>query len=160
VKVYISGLISNGGTLSPSEVEANRRLFFEAEEVLLKVGCEAYNPAREPPVEGWVWGDYMRRDLPRLFACDAIIMLPGWEDSPGAILEHDNAVALDMVVLTYEGGEIFFEGERLPSGPVLPSLAVAQAQIEAQTHWGPGKSGALDQTETVATSSESDCPAR
>jgi len=33
------------------------------------------------------YGDYMRGDLELLSKCDAILMLPGWEDSRGASRE-------------------------------------------------------------------------
>lgn len=106
MRVYISGLLSKGGTLPEAEVAANRLLFAEAEGVLLKVGCEPHNPAADSPIEGWTWSDYLRRDLPCLCHCDAILKLPRWKESPGATLEHDVAVAIGLLMLTYEDGKI------------------------------------------------------
>lgn len=45
---------------------------------------------------------YLRRDLKALVECDAIALLPGWQDSRGASLEHHVAVALGLQVFTIE----------------------------------------------------------
>ena len=44
--------------------------------------------------------DHLRADIGDLLDCDAILMLPGWEDSAGATLEHSIAVALGLEVLS------------------------------------------------------------
>lgn len=45
------------------------------------------------------WRKCMRKDITVLMTCDGIALLPGWERSKGACLEHHNAAALGMVVL-------------------------------------------------------------
>ena len=40
----------------------------------------------------------MRRDIAALMDCDGIMMLPGWEKSRGALIEHWVALELKMPV--------------------------------------------------------------
>lgn len=44
------------------------------------------------------WRECMRNDIRELVSCDAIVMLPGWEHSRGATLEHHIAKALGIAV--------------------------------------------------------------
>jgi len=45
------------------------------------------------------WRKCMRKDIPALLKCEGILMMPGWERSKGASLEHHIARALDMQVV-------------------------------------------------------------
>lgn len=45
----------------------------------------------------------MKVCLKELLNCDAICMLPGWEDSDGACLEYQCAVAVGMPVILWGG---------------------------------------------------------
>lgn len=56
-----------------------------------------YQHAEDVPYETWIEGD-----LEILRRCDAICMLPGWENSPGARQELALAEELDMDVLVYD----------------------------------------------------------
>lgn len=89
MRIYISGLISAGGSLPAEEVERNKRRFHEAEALLRTHGHEPCNPIRlsEHLPAGSTWADYMRVDLIALMSCEVILMLPGWERSRGARLE-------------------------------------------------------------------------
>ena len=49
---------------------------------------------------------YMRADIAILAGCDAVAMLPGWEQSRGARLEHHIAVALSFTVYELHDGEL------------------------------------------------------
>ena len=42
------------------------------------------------------WEQFMAGDLEMLSRCDAIYMLPGWEDSKGAQIEHSRAIELGV----------------------------------------------------------------
>ena len=45
------------------------------------------NPAELPAIHK-TWADYLIRDLTILKDCDAIVMLPNWRESKGAMTEH------------------------------------------------------------------------
>ena len=69
-------------------------------------GCEkaenmGMNP-RDPTilqVYDLTYEEYMKLDLMLLETCDAIYMLKGWEDSPGANREHDRAKKLGLEIM-------------------------------------------------------------
>ena len=45
------------------------------------------------------WLDCMRRDIAQLVTCEGIFMMPGWELSKGASIEHYIARSLDLKVI-------------------------------------------------------------
>ncbi|WP_295991646.1 DUF4406 domain-containing protein [Rugamonas sp.] len=45
------------------------------------------------------WQTCMRKDITQLMTCDRIFMLPGWQKSRGATLEHHIAAALGLEVV-------------------------------------------------------------
>lgn len=49
----------------------------------------------------WTW--YMRHALRMLLECEGVALLPGWQQSRGAVLEVTNARSLDMPLDTVEG---------------------------------------------------------
>ena len=49
------------------------------------------------------WLDCMRMDIARLVTCDAVYLLPGWEKSRGAKVEHGLAVGLGFQIINPEG---------------------------------------------------------
>lgn len=62
---------------------------FHAEAARLRaLGFEVVNPAEVNPDPTTPWTDCMFRDLAELTTCDRIVMLPGWEASPGAQIER------------------------------------------------------------------------
>lgn len=88
MKIYISGPISN---LPFQEVRDN---FARAEEELKKNGHEPVNPCKlqyilDPATTSW--HQYMRAAFALLEVCDAVVFLPGWERSKGAVLERAHA---------------------------------------------------------------------
>jgi len=76
----------------------NYPAFFSEAERLRAAGHIVNNPAEFGEQDGMAWGDYLRRDIVALMACDAIHMLPGWSRSKGARLEHHIAVELGFTV--------------------------------------------------------------
>lgn len=57
------------------------------------------NPAEINPDPTAGWQTCMRADIRELMTCDEIVMLPGWESSKGATLEHHIAQALELKVV-------------------------------------------------------------
>lgn len=74
---------------------------FHAEALRLRdLGHEVVNPAElnTDPTTGW--HECLRADIKALLDCDAICMLPGWEQSAGAHLEMHVAhrLGIDIVL--------------------------------------------------------------
>ena len=103
MKVYISGKIGEE-VLS----EATRQKFAKAESILRTLGHGVFNPTRsglgelaEDAVRKYAasgrrtkwYNQILIMDIEVLEQCDAIYMLPDWKDSPGAMVEHEFAIA-------------------------------------------------------------------
>lgn len=78
--------------------ELNFPQFHRVTGKLRALGFRVVNPAEinVDPTAGWA--QCMRADIPQLLECTAIAMLPGWETSRGAKLEHHIAMALGFAV--------------------------------------------------------------
>ncbi len=91
-RVYIAGGITG--------VPLFRLRFSIAALTLIFRGYEPVTPASidfgPDETEKATWEDYMRVCLPMLASCDYIYLLPGWEDSRGAVLEKQIADALGI----------------------------------------------------------------
>lgn len=96
-KIYIAGKIA-GCNLYDAEAK-----FADAEQMLRGLGYNPINPmAKVSQQENYSWADYMKEDIPLLLSCEAIYLLPDWQDSKGARLECHIASELEMDVLTPE----------------------------------------------------------
>lgn len=101
IRVYVAGPMTGIQDLNfPAfHAEASR---------LRGLGYEVVNPAEISPDLSADWGACMRADIAQLVTCHAIFLLPGWENSRGATLEHHIAEALGMMVMrtsqAMEGG--------------------------------------------------------
>lgn len=93
--VYISGPMTGISDL-------NRPAFAWAEAQVIAAGLTPINPHTlcDP---SWDWQKCMRADVVALCACDALLLLPGWQNSNGAQLELHIAHRLGLVVLTDAG---------------------------------------------------------
>lgn len=80
MRLYVSGQMSN-------MPEHNFPAFNEAAAELRRAGFDVVNPADRGIVPGWTWNDYLKVDLPDMWACDGVALLPGWAGSKGARLE-------------------------------------------------------------------------
>lgn len=81
MKIYIAGPMTG-------LPELNFPLFHATADKLRAAGHEAINPAEINPDPNAEWTDCMFRDLEELNVCEGIVMLPGWEKSPGAQIER------------------------------------------------------------------------
>jgi hypothetical protein len=92
LRIYIAGPMTGLPDLNfPAFARAARRL--------RAAGHTVVSPAEVNPDHSMPWEQCMRRDIPELCTCEAIALLPGWEDSRGARLEAQIAGALRMRVL-------------------------------------------------------------
>lgn len=89
MKVYIAGPMTG-------IEDFNFPAFHAAAAHLRANGYEVVNPAEVNPDTTLTWEQCMRLDIPQLCTCDAIALLPGWENSRGARLECHLAEALGM----------------------------------------------------------------
>jgi len=92
MKLYIAGPMSNLPELNfPA---------FHAEAARLRaLGFDIVNPAEinVDPTGGWL--ACMRADIKQLVDCDGIALLPGWQASAGANIEHHLARGLGLRVM-------------------------------------------------------------
>ena len=104
MKTYISGPIT--AEVPGTTREGRKQLFYEAAAQLtdpvnpLNVG--ACPLADCGPNDGHTWQCWLKYDLLAMLECDAILLLPHWELSPGARLEFFVATQVGMKVLYYE----------------------------------------------------------
>lgn len=99
MRIYIAGPMSG-------YPEFNYPAFHEAERKLREAGYEPVNPALPHQVSddgdslaaGVTYQDCLREALQALLTCDGVALLPGWELSKGAKLEHHVATVLGFDV--------------------------------------------------------------
>lgn len=93
MKVYLSGPMTG-------LPDNNFPAFHAVAQALREAGEDVVNPAEINPDASLSWEECMRADIKALCDCDAIYLLPGWEQSKGAHLELHVAHRLGLKVLT------------------------------------------------------------
>jgi hypothetical protein len=88
-RVYISGPMTGHPDL-------NFPAFHAAAEQLAARGFTVVNPCDVLTTPGLPWVDYLRADIRALCDCDAMALLPGWQNSRGAQLEQYVAYQLEL----------------------------------------------------------------
>lgn len=95
--VYIAGPMSKKPAL-------NYPAFYGAEALLReRFGCTVLNPARHG--HGLKYEEYIRRGLADVESANVIVLLPGWNHSPGAIMELARAIQLNLKIVLFEDVE-------------------------------------------------------
>ena len=90
---------------------------FHAEAARLRaLSQEVINPAEINLDQHMTWLQCMRTDIAALVFCDAIQLLPGWQNSKGATLEHHIA-------------------ERLGLHIIMPPVVKESLTVDPQTDW-------------------------
>jgi hypothetical protein len=122
MRVYIAGPMSG-------QPEWNYSAFYEAENRLEDWGFDPVNPARHfrDPDNAPSWRECLRKAIRAMMDCEAVVVLPGWQESKGAVLEVDIARALGWEVLALEEDgltgiypvpeSVNAEADRLVNGP-------------------------------------------
>ena len=93
-RVYIAGPVTG--------VDGFGENFKRAARLLLEEGYTPIDPTAPGLVDGWEYRDYINRGFALLMDCDAICTLPGYEKSPGAMLEVHYAMAVGMRLLSIQ----------------------------------------------------------
>lgn len=90
IRVYIAGPMTG-------YPDFNRPAFFAKAKELREQGFHVENPAENHAPCG-TWEGYMRLAIGQIITCSRMVMLPGWENSRGATIEHKLALDLGMLV--------------------------------------------------------------
>lgn len=91
-KVYISGKISD------LPIELAKQKFAAAAQLVEQLGHEAVSPFSNGLHDDAPWESHMVKDIEMLLGCDAIYMLPCWEDSKGARIEKHIAEVTNKAI--------------------------------------------------------------
>ena len=83
MKIYIAGKITGD--------RHYKRKFARVERKLSRKGHGVMNPARLGAHPDFTWKDYMVISGAMLRRCSAILMLPDWRESKGALIEYELA---------------------------------------------------------------------
>ena len=106
-------------------------------------GIDVVNPGEVKLAGAPTWLDFMRADLALLLGCDGIVMLPGWQRSRGARIEHELARGLGLWVmeanafLPVVGGgtadEVTVDGadENLPRSPTPAHRELSPMEVSS-----------------------------
>lgn len=95
MRIYISGKITGEKHFM--------RKFAKAERKLKRAGYDVINPAKinAKLPKNSKWRDYMIVSLAELSTADAIYMLPDWQESKGAKIEHEYAEKHGIIIIEY-----------------------------------------------------------
>jgi hypothetical protein len=93
-KIYVAGPMTG-------LPDFNYPAFNVAAAKLRAIGHTVFNPAENPVPACGTWQGYMRLALAQLVQCECIVLLPGWSDSRGALIEHKLAKVLQMEVVHF-----------------------------------------------------------
>lgn len=90
-RIYIAGPMTG-------MPELNFPAFRATAATLRGMGIDAVNPAEINADPSAAWTDCLRKDIAQLLTCEAILLLPGWEESRRARLELHVAKKLGMAI--------------------------------------------------------------
>lgn len=132
-RIYIAGPMTGMADL-------NYPAFNEAAERLRAKGWHVENPAENPVPHvdaACEWAAYMRMGVSQLMTCHAIYLLPGWEKSKGACIEHQLAQSLGMEVMHHHQQEDVLQGWLADLVESAPTMTPAAATVPATPETAP-----------------------
>ncbi|HNB07869.1 MAG TPA: DUF4406 domain-containing protein [Thauera aminoaromatica] len=91
MKVYLSGPMTG-------IPESNYPAFHATAAKLRAAGYEVVNPAEVNPDSSLSWQQCLREDIKHLCDCEALALMPGWQNSQGAHLEMHIAHRLGIKI--------------------------------------------------------------
>lgn len=91
MKVYLSGPMTG-------IPEFNYPAFHATAAKLRAAGYEVVNPAEVNPDSSLSWQQCLREDIKHLCDCEALALMPGWQNSQGAHLEMHIAHRLGIKI--------------------------------------------------------------
>lgn len=113
-RIYLSGPMTG-------YPEFNFPAFHAAAEVLRAKGIEVHSPA-DIADTSMAYEYYMKLDVQMVIDSDAIVLLDGWEASPGANFELLVAILCGLDVWRYVDGEMV-------SAELLPDMKVIEQRL-------------------------------
>lgn len=120
MKLYLAGPMTG-------YLELNFPLFHAEAARLRTLGFEIVNPAEIVTDKSTPWLDCMRADIKQLVDCDGVALLPRWNESRGASIEHN--LARDLGLRVFKASHLI---GLLDNGiPVLSNAAVVEMIPEA-----------------------------
>lgn len=93
MKIYIAGPMTG-------LPEFNYPVFHQVAATLRAAGYDVINPAENPKPRCGTWQGYMRMSVAQVASVDCLVMLPGWDHSRGAKIEHALATDLGLKIFT------------------------------------------------------------
>ena len=102
----------------------NYPAFNAAAATLRAQGHTVLNPAENPVPPCGTWQGYMRMALAQLVQCECIVLLPGWADSKGALIERKLAQVLGMDVLHFVDAQMLEQVPLMSAFDGMPRPAV------------------------------------
>lgn len=84
----------------------NYPAFHKTAKVMRELGLRVENPAEIKYPDNAKYPDFIKGGLQLLFLCDAILLLPGWAGSTGAMVEKMVAEACRMDIYELDEGNL------------------------------------------------------
>lgn len=102
----------------------NYPAFNAAAAQLRAMGHTVLNPAENPVPACGTWQGYMRMALAQLVQCECIVLLPGWSESKGALIERWLAQVLQMEAMHFNDAAMLEQVPLMTAFDDMPRPAV------------------------------------
>lgn len=102
----------------------NYPAFNAAAAKLRAMGHTVLNPAENPTPPCGTWQAYMRMALAQLVQCECIVLLPGWTESRGALIERWLAQVLQIEVMHFTDAAMLEQVPLMSAFDDMPRPAV------------------------------------